>query len=496
MHEGGAVDKMAGGSTTRSPRDLAFRILDQCLEERGKTDSSRGSIMDISDADVTTQIREDLAIPGRSPVDIDTLLDAARVVFKHRVRMDHPRFFGFIPSPASDASWLGEILNSAYNTHAGSWMQSSGPSAVEMQLLKWMASDIVGFPSPTAGGCFVSGGSMANLTALTVARDQKLPRFEDRPLAVIYLSQQTHSSVAKGLKVLGFHDNQIRRVACDSSFRLDVGELQNAIAEDRKSNKIPFLVVGSCGTTNTGAIDPLTKLADLADKEGLWLHVDGAYGASALLSRSRRSLFEGLERCDSLSWDAHKWLFQTYGCGMVLVRDRKTLTSSFSVSAEYVQDAMETEETLPNFWNYGIELTRPARAMKLWFSLQLEGLDKIERDIEHGIRLAEVAEQALGDLPDWEVSSPAQLGILCFRYRPTQESEPADLDAVNQRISRTAIEENLAAPLTTRLKGALVLRICSIHPSLEEDEMRRVIRGLDRIARSQSLPASRNPSQV
>ncbi|KAL6246518.1 hypothetical protein RBB50_006755 [Rhinocladiella similis] len=486
VHQGGAMEKMAV-SATRNPRDLARRIIERCFEER-ETISSR-PIMDISGADVTTQIRESLAIPGRSPIDIDTLLDAARVIFKHRVRMDHPRFFGFIPSPASDSSWLGEILNSAYNTHAGSWMQSSGPSAVEMQLLKWMASDIVGFP-PTAGGCFVSGGSMANLTALTAARDQTL-RFEDRPLAVIYLSQQTHSSVAKGLKVLGFHENQIRRVACDSHFRLDVSKLQHAIVEDRKSNKVPFLVVGSCGTTNTGAIDPLTKLADLAKREGLWLHVDGAYGASALLSRSRRSLFEGLERCDSLSWDAHKWLFQTYGCGMVLVRDRKTLTSSFSVSAEYVQDAMETEETLPNFWNYGIELTRPARAMKLWFSLQLDGLEKIERDIEHGIRLAEVAEQALGDLPDWEVLSPAQLGILCFRYRP-KEPELADLDAVNQKISRTAIEENLAAPLTTRLKGALVLRICSIHPSLEEDEMLRVIRGLDRIAKSQSSPATGN----
>ncbi|KAK5044455.1 hypothetical protein LTR84_011269 [Exophiala bonariae] len=475
------------GSEPLSQRDVALRVLDQCLSER-ETISSK-PIVNILAPDVTTRIRQSLSRPGRSPLSLDTLLDAADVIFRHRVRMDHPRFFGFIPSPANHASWLGEILNSAYNTHAGSWMQSSGPSAVEMELLNWMACEIVGFPT-TAGGCFVSGGSMANLTALTVARDQKL-KFEDRPRAVVYLSTQTHSSVVKGLKVLGFHEDQIRMIACDSDFRISVSDLKDAITVDRSSEKIPFLLVGSAGTTNTGTIDPLQELADLSVKEGLWFHVDGAYGASALLSRSQRPLFCGIERCDSLSWDAHKWLFQTYGCGMVLVRERKMLTSSFSMSAEYVQDAMETEETLPNFWNYGIELTRPARAMKLWFSLQFEGLDKIESQIEHGVEMAKLAERTLQGLSDWEVLSPAQLGILCFRYRPDKPGL-ASLDALNQKISRAAIEENLAAPLTTRLNGVLTLRICCIHPDLEEDEMTRIIHGLDRIAQRQPEPETTN----
>jgi L-2,4-diaminobutyrate decarboxylase len=475
----GVVELPHAGTGT-SKHQLALKVLEQCLTSRATTSSQ--PIVSISSPETTRHIRDELSIPSRTPTSITSLLAAADLIYNDRVRMDHPRFFGFIPSPASDASWLGSMLNDAYNTHAGSWMQSSGPSAVEMRLLEWMACEVVGFPEG-AGGCFVSGGSMANLTALTVARDRKL-EWEEQGKAVVYMSEQTHSSVAKALRVLGFHERQMRRIACDEAFRMRVSDLRGAIGADRVDGKVPFLVVGSAGTTNTGAIDPLDELADIAEREGLWLHVDGAYGASALLCKSQRELFRGIERCDSLSWDAHKWLFQTYGCGMVLVRDRKVLTSSFGVSAEYVQDAAETEERLPNFWNYGIELTRSARAMKLWFSLQLEGLDKVERDIEHGIRLAEVAEQTLRILSDWEILSSAQLAILCLRYRPQNRPDAIDLDVVNQSISQAAIAERLAAPLTTKLNGEVVLRICCIHPDLAEQEMVEVIHGLDRIARS------------
>lgn len=466
-----------------SQRELTLRVLEQCLLERG--DIASAPIVKMLPSDLTERIRQKLAVPSHSPTPISNVLESADLIFQHRLRMDHPRFFGFIPSPASHASWLGDILTSACNTHAGSWMQSSGPSAVEMRLLEWMACDIVGFP-PTAGGCFVSGGSMANLTALTVARDQNMS-YEDRPRAVIYLSSQTHHSVAKGLKVLGFHTEQIRPIPCNSDFRINPISLQEAITTDRQANNIPFLLIGNCGTTNTGSIDPLDSLADIAAKEGLWFHIDGAYGASALLAKSQRPLMNGIARCDSLSWDAHKWLFQTYDCGMVLVRDRKLLRESFSVSAEYVQDAMETEDTLPNFWNYGIELTRPARAMKLWFTLQLEGLDKIQRDIEHGVRLAEVAEEALRGRDGWEVVSSAKLAIVCFRYRPQGMGE-GQLDALNAKISQVAIAENLAAPLTTRLNGVVVLRMCCIHPDLEEEEMVGIVQGLDRTARAQCKP--------
>ncbi|KAL7929763.1 pyridoxal phosphate-dependent transferase [Trichoderma chlorosporum] len=458
--------------------ELAQKVLSHCVLERQNVSSQ--SIVKI----ISPQDEKDIgsiAKPSQSPTSIDTTLSHAEKIFGYRVRMDHPRFFGFIPSPASDLSWLGEVLNSAYNTHAGSWFQSSGPSAVEKHLVSWLARDIVGLPE-TSGGCFVSGGSMANLSALMVARDQKLS-FEERSRAVAYTSDQTHLSLAKGLAILGFQPSQVRKIACDDKMRINTDLLRSSIEEDRASGKLPFLIVGNAGTTNTGTVDPFSELAAIAKEESLWLHADGAYGASALLCRSRRSILNGIELCDSLSWDAHKWLFQTYGCGMVLVRSRKNLTSSFGTTAEYTQDATETAESFPNFWNYGPELTRPARAMKLWFSFQLLGLDAVDNAINHGFELAEIAQASLERLPDWEILSSAQMGIICFRYKPS-EIPAEELDDLNTKISQKAIEKNLAAPLTTRIRGVVVLRICSIHPGLSGDEMESVIYGLDQVAKS------------
>lgn len=463
---------------TQNLAKLAADVLDQCIKERQTIGSQ--AILSVLSPENEKQIGS-LAKPPPLPAPINDTLSKAATIFGYRVRMDHPRFFGFIPSPASDLSWLGEILSSAYNTHAGSWFQSSGPSAVEKHLLSWLATDMVGF-TDSAGGCFVSGGSMANLSALMLARDQKLA-FEDRHRAVAYTSDQTHSSLAKGLGILGFHPSQIRKIPCEDGLRIDTSILRSAIEEDTLSGKLPFLVVGNAGTTNTGSVDPFVELAAIARERNLWLHADGAYGASALLCEPRRHILEGIDLCDSISWDAHKWLFQMYGCGMVLVRDRTMLTKSFGTSAEYTQDAAEAAESLPNFWNYGPELTRPARAMKLWFSMQLLGLKAISDAINHGFALAEVVQSSLECLPNWEIISPAQMGIICFRFKPSEPSV-TDLDELNRNISQAAIEKNLAAPLTTQLHGALVLRICSIHPSLSETDMRDIICQLDDIARS------------
>ncbi|PTB35047.1 hypothetical protein M441DRAFT_52489 [Trichoderma asperellum CBS 433.97] len=320
---------------------------------------------------------------------------------------------------------------------------------------------------------------MANLSALMLARDLKL-LLEERSKAVAYTSSQTHSSLAKGLGILGFHPSQIRKVTCDDSMRIGTALLRSAIEQDKALGKTPFLIVGKAGTTNTSTVDLFIELAAIAREQNLWLHADGAYGASALLCQSRRAILCGIELCDCLSWDAHKWLFQTYGCGMVLVRHRQFLTESFGTTAEYTQDAAETGESLPNFWSYGPELTRPARAMKLWFSFQLLGLNTIDIAINRGFELAETAQSSLEGLKDWEILSPAQMGIILFPFHPHVPA--ANLDEVNMRISQSAIENNLAATLTTRVRGVLVLRIYSIHPNLSDDEMLAIINGLDQLA--------------
>ena len=341
----------------------------------------------------------------------------------------------------------------------------------------------VGFPDDgSGGGIFVSGGSMANLTALMMARDQMLGSQEERMKGVVYVSVQTHLSVAKGLRVLGFVDPQIRKVAVDEKFRMDIESLQKAVKDDREAGLVPFAVVASCGTTNTGSIDPLSEIADFAEKEKLWVHVDGAYGASIVLSNSHAHLADGLGRAHSVSWDAHKWLFQTYGCGIVLVRNRKHLLDSFATDAEYVRDAVAAEEA-PNFWNFGMELTRPARVMKLWFTMRVLGLEMVGKMIDHGFALAERAEDQLRKLEAWEVLSPASLGIVVFRYKPVGKSE-GELDGMNIEISKKCLEANVAGALTTKLGGKTAMRMCAISPELGLDEISEVVKKMDEIARS------------
>jgi len=391
-----------------------------------------------------------------------------------RAKMDHPRFFAFIPGPASPLSALGDLATAMHNVHAGSWLQSSGPSAIEAGLIDWLASR-VGMPA-SAGGLFVSGGSMANLTALTVARDQKLAPHE-RPSAVAYVSEQTHSSVAKGLKIIGFLPDQIRRVPTDIAFRMDMTALASAIEQDRAIGLKPFAVIASAGTTNTGSIDPLRPIRALCDLHGMWMHVDGAYGASAALSPAHQGLLDGIGEADSLSWDAHKWLFQTYGCGMVLMRNRTHLTQTFNTRPEYLWDAQADADQI-NYWDLGGELTRPARAMKLWLTLQVLGSQAVGDAIARGCQLAQWAEDELHGRSNWEVVSPAQLAILTFRMTyPGMSSEAAD--ALNRAISRRALDDGFAAVLTTQLRGRTVLRICSIHPDATETDMRETIRRLD-----------------
>lgn len=439
-------------------------------------------VVTVADDEQITSFRQ-VALPNQSPRKPSEVIADAEKIFSCRMRMDHPAAFGFIPSPVSPMSFLGDMLTSAFNTHAGSWLQSSGPSAVEGVLIRFLA-ERVGQPK-TAGGLFVSGGSMANMTSLMVARDRMLGQsIEKRTRGVAYVSDQTHSSIAKGLRILGFMDTQIRKVKSDSLFQMDLDALKNAITLDKEQGLFPFLIVASCGTTNTGCIDPLRRIVELAKGQtpNLWVHVDGAYGASVAMSKSHRDLIDGLGEADSISWDAHKWLFQTYGCGMALVKDRKWLAQSFATGAEYTRDAIDSEELdTPNFWNFGPELTRPARAMKLWFTLQVLGMDAVGDMIDHGFRLASVAEMALRKLPEWEIVSGAHMAIVNFRYVPPYFAEE-ELDTLNAAISKSLIQQNVATALTTKLLGKTVIRICSISPNLKETEMGDIILALNATA--------------
>lgn len=426
------------------------------------------------------RIRE-LAVPTQERT-VEEVIGEMHDIYSFRVRVGHPRFLSAVPSVATPVSWLGDLLASAFNTFSGAWQGGPGISTIEVGLIAWLAAQI-GLPS-SAGGLFVSGGSVANLTAIATARDQLLKQ-DDRNKGIIYFSDQTHFCVPKALRILGFFENQMRKIPSDTNFCMDVAKLEEAIIADKSQGLVPFLIVANCGTTNTGAIDPMDEIADLAREHEMWMHVDGAYGASVALSGQYRSLVGGLKRADSIAWDAHKWLFQTFGCAIALVRDRMHLAQSFTLSAEYLQD-IATEDDRPNLFNYGIELTRPARHMRLWFSLRVLGVDTIGQMIDRGFILAAAAEAKLATLPHWKITSPARLSIITFRFCPEGMDEKT-ADQVNTTISKDALQRNIAMIQTTLVHGRTSLRICAINPLTTVACMEQIIEQLHAIACKNAL---------
>lgn len=396
----------------------------------------------------------------------------------------HPRSFSCIPSTASLLSWLGDVMTSAYNPHAGCQVNAPAAALIEKKLIRWMC-DLAGYPEES-GGLFVSGGSIANLTALTAARDAKLV-FEERKNAIIYISDQTHSSVAKALHIIGFCKDQIHTIPTDRSFCMDLSALQAAITDDIMRGKKPFAVIASAGTTNTGSIDPIADIATLCRKHDMWLHVDGAFGASALLSKQQRKKLTGIELSDSVSWDAHKWMLQTYSCSVVLIRNQENLVRSFAAHPEYLKDAENTEGSA-EFWDLGPELTRPARSLKLWLTLQAMGSEKMGYMIDHGCTMAKLAEDIIRKSPGWEIISPAQLGIVNFRYAPDQAMPENALNQLNQDISKKINESGFAQVFTTQLLGKTVLRMCTINPETTKQDIHDTVARLVRIGHACTMP--------
>lgn len=426
--------------------------------------------------DELARIRK-ISTPGASRPLEDVLKDAQQI-FSLGFRVGNPRFFSFVPSPASPWSWVGDSLTSAYNPFGGCYEAASGVCEVEENLIAWAAEQF-GLP-PTAGGQFVSGGSIANLSALTVARDQYLEDGEARLRGVAYISSQTHFCIKKALKIMGLSDHQIKTIDVDDEFRINTQHLEHEIQSDFEAGLKPFVVIATCGTTNTGSIDPLDEISAITKTYGMWMHVDAAYGGSVAFSYSRRHVLSGIGLADSIAWDAHKWLFQTHGCGAAIFREKAKALKSFATTGTYVQDVDECSDQNP--WNYGIELTRPARHMRLWFSLQVLGTEIIDQMISHGFEISEHTEKELKRRQGWEIISSSSLAILNFRFAPSWLKEPA-LDAINAEISSLLMARNVAAIFTTKLNGMVSLRMCTINPETTREDIADVVKALDDTAR-------------
>lgn len=412
--------------------------------------------------------------PPDDPGDPEAVLQRLeRDVLAWMGRVHHPRFFAFIPSPSNFVSVLGVAIAAGHNVFAGTWFESAGPAMLEIVVLDWLR-DWCGMPD-SAGGLLTSGGSAANLTALAVARRARLDDEVDG--AVVYASDQTHSAVDRGLAVLGFPSDALRRIPADEEFRLPVAALRTAIARDREAGRKPFCVVASAGTTNTGAVDPLEELAELCADEGLWLHVDAAYGGGAVLCAEGRAALAGLERADSVALDPHKWLFQPYEIGCALVREEAELLETFHVLPDYLRD-VEARRGEVNFGDRGIQLTRSFRALKLWLSIQIFGLTAFRRAVERGLANARLAGSILADSEAWRVTSPASLGIVTFRWAPPGVDDP-EAERVTAALVEASQADGFTLVSSTRLGGRTVLRLCPINPRTTEDDLRASI---DRLA--------------
>jgi aromatic-L-amino-acid decarboxylase len=401
----------------------------------------------------------------------------AHEVFSPMSHNAHPRFFAYVPGPGNFVGAMADALAAAFNPFAGAWAMAPGAAQVELVTVDWLR-DLCGLPEG-AGGLFVSGGSMANLTALAVARHQRLG--EDFGRAVLYCSDQTHSSIERGAGVLGFRADQLRRLPVDDGYRLRMDALEAAVAEDAAAGRVPFCVVGNAGTTNTGAVDPLPRIAELCRARGMWMHVDGAYGAAAALTEAGRRALRGLEEADSVSLDAHKWLFQPFECGCVIVREGGLLKDTFRLVPEYLRDTDRASEEV-NFRDWGVQLTRGFRALKLWMTVQVFGMDVLRDAVAWGVALAEAAEDELRASGAWEVVTPAQLGIVTFRCRRAGLDASA-MDDLQRRLTAALSADGFAMLSTTVLDGRTVLRLCIINPRTTEADVRETVRRLERLAR-------------
>lgn len=393
-------------------------------------------------------------------------------VLPNIIKVDHPRYFAFVPAPNDYVGALADFLASGMNIFVGTWMVGAGATQVECTVIRWLC-DWLGMPE-SAGGLFVSGGSVANLVCLAAAR-QQYPEALTR--GRVYHSDQTHSCITRAWRILGLREEQICVLPADENFQMPLSALEAQVQCDREAGWLPFCVVANAGTTNTGAVDPLNALADLCEREGLWLHADGAYGAAAILTEEGKQRLQGIHRLHSLAVDPHKWLYQPMMAGCVLVREFEQLREAFRILPPYLQDK-ERGTMGVDLCDYGVELSRNFRALKLWMSLKTHGVEAFRAAMEHNLRLAQLAEHELRQLPNWRIVSPATMGILAFRYE-LPNLAPEQTDALNRALVDAMIEDAYAMVSSTILRGRVALRMCTLNPRATEADIQETIRRLN-----------------
>jgi glutamate/tyrosine decarboxylase-like PLP-dependent enzyme len=384
----------------------------------------------------------------------------------------HPRFWAWVQGGGTPAGMLFDMLASGMNANLA--IGDQAPVYVERQVLNW-SKEIFGFPAE-ASGILTSGGSMANITALIVARNHFSPAIKARGLREeagmlrIYGSVETHNCMVKGVEAIGIGGDNFRKVPVDERFQVRIDLLEGMIAEDKKKGYQPYCIVGNAGTVNTGAVDDLERLASIAKRESCWFHVDGAFGAIPYILPEWKATLKGLEKADSLSFDFHKWLYVNYEVGCVLIRNENAHRDAFSAPASYLlkHDRGLAGGPTP-FSAYGLELSRGFKALKVWMSLKEQGLDKYRMLVQQNLDQAQFLGSLVQAREELQLLAPVPMNIVCYRYNPGG-MEDAELNELNKEILIRLHEEGVASPSYTLLDGRYAIRVAiTNHRSRRED---------------------------
>jgi glutamate/tyrosine decarboxylase-like PLP-dependent enzyme len=405
-------------------------------------------------------------------------------IFPYNKGNVHPRFFAWIQGTGNPMGVWGDLLASGMNPNVA--IGEHAPMYVDHQVVNW-CKEIMGFPE-NSSGILVSGGSMANITALTVARNS----FQDREIRkkglqqtpeklLIYCSVETHSCIQKAAEIIGLGTDSVRKIAVNENFEMLTNELEDQIRLDISEGFTPFCLVGTSGTVNTGAIDPMEKLLQVSKKYDLWFHVDGAYGALCKLDPVYADRLKAIEEADSLAFDLHKWLYVPYEVGCTLIRDKKKHRDSFAVNPNYLlQESRGLAGGLDSINNYGFELSRGFKALKVWMSLKTHGLEKYQKMISQNNRQAEYLAKLVKSEPLLELTAPVSMSITCFRMVKPGFSE-AELKELNREILLRLQESGIASPSSTILNGKYTLRIANVNQRTRFEDMDLLVKEVLRI---------------
>jgi aromatic-L-amino-acid/L-tryptophan decarboxylase len=463
-------------------RRIGYEVIDAIADYHMNL-SNRSVLPNVTPKEVAARFVEALSEEGESAGAL--LTDWRERVVPLLTAIGSPRHFAFVNGSGAMIGIVAEALAACTNTNAGAWKLGPAATEIERQCLRWIA-DFIGYPTDT-GGVLVSGGTMANFTALLTALRHIAPYdstgngLQDAARSgrfLIYMADhEGHVSVTRAADMLNLGRNAVRLVPSHSDFTMDVRELDQMLAADRARGDLPFCVVAQLGSINVGAVEPISELADVCAKHQVWLHGDGACGLLAAGIAETRGLFRGLERADSLSFDAHKWLGVPNDCGVVLVRHSERLRRTFSIAAPYLRGSLDTEDVAPDYLEYGPQMSRAFRALKVWMVLRFFGVQGLRELFSKNLGLTRHLHNLVREHPDFEVLHEPTLYIYCFRYVPNdlweRREEPeiqSRLDRLNQEIVEAIQRSGLALVMTTRIRDRVAIRmsICS-HRTLEED---------------------------